>query len=161
MYLCQPEFSIMLHNLCIITWNMGVSMWQIVCFVVILLLYMHQYMNLCPPDCPCWLLTIWTVSWKHGWPRVALCVCHNQPISGHSPLLECVHASIHCISVHLTLYFIFIPLCKVTWKDVCPCVLLCDYSSNPTFSPTPWLACVHASVHVLLSTWLPISASPH
>ena len=92
---------------------------------------------------------------------VALCVCHNQPISGHSPLLECVHASVHCIYVHLILYFIFIPLCKVTWKDVCPCVLLCDYSSKPTFSPTPWLACVHASVHVLLSTWLSISASPH
>ena len=119
----------------------------------------HEFM--CLPDCPCWLLTIWTVTWKHGWPCVILHVCHNQPISGHTPLLECVHASLHCINVHLTLYFIFIPLCKVTWKDVCPCVLLCDYSSNPTFSPTPWLACLHASVHVLLSTWLSISASPH
>ena len=157
MYLCQPEFSIMLHNLCIITWNMDVSLWQIVfcSHPTFVHASVHECMSTWLPMLAPHHLNSFMKTW------VALCVCHNQPISGHSPLLECVHASVHCIYVHLTLYFIFIPLCKVTWKDVCPCVLLCDYSSKPTFSPTPWLACVHASVHVLLSTWLSISASPH
>ena len=52
-------------------------------------------------------------------------------------------------------------LCIIIWNHGCPCVPLCDYSSNLTFGPTPWLKYVHASVHVLLSTWLLMSASPY
>ena len=46
-------------------------------------------------DCACLFHPIWTVSWKHWCPCGTLCVCHNQPISGNTPLLECVHASVH------------------------------------------------------------------
>ena len=147
---------------------MGAPVWQSFCvpfapFLVPQLVWnisMHQYMNICPPDCPCQLHPIWTVSWKHGWPRVALCVFHNQPISSHTPLLECVHASVH-VYMSIWLYFIFTPLCIVTWNNLGPFVPLFDYSSNPIFGPTPCLENVHALVHVLLSTWHLMSASPH
>ena len=36
---------IILHNLCLVTWNMDVTGWQIMCFALIPLLYLHQYMN--------------------------------------------------------------------------------------------------------------------
>ena len=62
-----------------------------------------------------------------------------------------------CPSVFL---FQFDALCIITWNHGCPCVPLCDYSSNPTFSPTTWLECVHASVHVLLSSDSPYLLHP-
>ena len=174
--------------------------------------YIHQYMNLCPTDCLYLLHPLWTVSWKHGCPCVALYVCHNQPISGPRLCLECVHASVHqfmstslsmsaspplntfmetwqpmcgivslsqshffwsqtlvrmctcistCIYVHLTPHFILTPLCIITWKDVCPCIAQCEYFSKATSGPTLWLECVHASGHVFMSTWFPMSPSSH
>ena len=33
--------------------------------------------------------------------------------------------------------------------------------SYPTSGPKPWLECVHVSVNVFMSTWLPMSASHH
>ena len=41
-----------------------------------------------------------------------------------------------------------------TWN---PCVALCICHNHPTSSHTPWLESVHASVHVFMSAWLPIS----
>ena len=45
------------------------------------------------------------------------------------------------------------PLWIVTWKVGCPCVSLCLYPIHPGCGPTPWLECVHASVHEFMSTW--------
>ena len=36
----------------------------------------------------------------------------------------------------------------------------CVCSSHPTSVPTSWLECVHASVHVVMSIWIPISVWP-
>ena len=116
----------------------------------------HEFMSLFP----CLPHSLWILSWKHGCPFVALCVCYSHPISCHVPLLECVHASVHVFS-SIWLPIQFDPLCIVTWKHGCPCVAQCMCSSHPTFGPTPWLECIHASEHVLMSTWLPMSASPH
>ena len=48
----------------------------------------------------------------------------------------------------------------VTWKGGFLCVALCVCPSHPTSGPTPWLKCVHASVHVYMSTWLQRCALP-
>ena len=42
-----------------------------------------------------------------------------------------------------------------TWVTLCIC------SNQPTSSPTYSLACVHGSVHVLISIWLHMYALPH
>ena len=42
----------------------------------------------------------------------------------------------------------------------CPCVAVCVCSSQPAFGPTPLLKRVHASVHLLISNWLPMSVHP-
>ena len=52
------------------------------------------------------------------------------------------------------------PLWIVIWKSGCPCVGLWLCLNNPTSVPTPWLECAHASVHVYMSTWLPMSGAP-
>ena len=52
------------------------------------------------------------------------------------------------------------PLCIVIWKHGFLCVAQCVCSSQPTSGPTPCLECVHASVHVFMSTWLPMLAEP-
>ena len=54
-------------------------------------MYMHQYMNLCPPDCPCLLHPLCIVWWKPGCPCVGLWFCLNHPTSTPTPCLECVH----------------------------------------------------------------------
>ena len=38
---------------------------------------------------------------------------------------------------------------------------MCVCHNHPSFGPTPCLECVHASVHVFMSTQLPILAQPH
>ena len=109
------------------------------------------------PDCPCLFHPIWTVSWKHGCPCVTLCVCHNQPISGHTPLSECVHASIHVFM------FIWLPIsvwCLVdSYIEIC--VPLCGsifVSHSPHYVASTCMECVHAPVHVLMWTWVLNSA---
>ena len=115
----------------------------------------HEFMSL--PDCPCLLHPIWTITWKHGWPCVALGVCHNQPISDHTPLLECVHASVH------VLMFIWLPIsvwCLVdSYMERCVplCSTACVYSNYSISGNIPWLEFVHASVHVFMSIWLLVS----
>ena len=51
------------------------------------------------------------------------------------------------------------PLQIVTWKHGFWNVALCVCPSHPACGPTPWLKCVHASVHVYMSTWLTMSVS--
>ena len=51
-----------------------------------------------------------------------------------------------------------LPPCIVWWKSGCPCMSVCLCPSHLISVPTPCLKCVHASVHVFLSIWLPILA---
>ena len=120
---------------------------------------MLLYMYTCPMEFQCQLKLVCIFTWKVGCPCVAVFLCPIHLIFIPTTCIECVHASVHVFM------FIWLPIsCYppfiVTWKHWCHCVPLCDYSSNPTFGSTPWLECVHASVHGLLSTWLPISSSP-
>ena len=109
------------------------------------------------PDCPCLFHPIWTVSWKHGCPCVTLCVCHNQPISGHTPLSECIHASIHVFM------FIWLPIsvwCLVDsyierYVPLCGSIFV---SHSPHYVASTCMECVHAPVHVLMWTWVLNSA---
>ena len=55
---------------------------------------------------------------------------------------------------------LFHPLWIVIWKPGYPSVGLWLCLNDPTSVPIPWLECAHASVHVHMSTWLPMSASP-
>ena len=117
MYLCQPEFWILLPS----PMHSDMETWMLLCgtvcfgFIPFLFqdldqnVYMHQYMYYSLPDSSCLL---------------------------------------HSISI-------------LTWKDGFLCVALCVSSSHSTSGPTSWIEGVHAAVHVLLSTWLPMSASPH
>ena len=50
------------------------------------------------------------------------------------------------------------PSCIVPWRHGCSCMALCLCPSYLISVPTPCLECVHASVHVLMSTWVPNSA---
>ena len=52
------------------------------------------------------------------------------------------------------------PLCIVIWKHRCPCTELCVCPSHPASGPIPWLKCVHALIHVFMSTQLPMLAQP-
>ena len=99
------------------------------------------------------------VGWKHGCPCVALCVCHNHPTSGHTSCLECVHPSVH-VFMSTWLPMSALPLCIVWWKPGCPCMTVCLYPSHFISVPTPCLECVHATVHVFMSTQLPMLAQP-
>ena len=72
-------------------------------------------------------------------------------------MCTCIRTSIY---VHLTAH-----VCStsyaVWWKPRCPCVAQGLCTSHPTCGTTPWLECVHASVHVVMSIQLCMSASPH
>ena len=50
------------------------------------------------------------------------------------------------------------PLWIVTWKHGCSCMALCMCPSQLISVSTPCLECVHESVHVFMSTWLPMLA---
>ena len=57
--------------------------------------YMHQYMNLCPPGCLCLVHPLCIVWWKPGCPCMAVCLCPSHLISFATSCLECVHGSVH------------------------------------------------------------------
>ena len=51
----------------------------------------------------------------------------------------------------------------VIWKPGCPCVVVCVclyVLQSSCFGPTPWLKCVHASVHILMSIWVQNIGTP-
>ena len=120
--------------------------------------YIHQYMYLCPPDCPCQLLPLCIVIWKHGFLCEALCVCCSHPTSGPTPWLECVYASVHAfMSTWLPLspetnIHTYIHTYMESWVTLCLC------PSHLISVLIPCLECVHASVYVLMSTWVPNSS---
>ena len=47
-------------------------------------------------------------------------------------------------------------LCIVTWKCGCSCMALHVHPSHLITVLTPWLECIHVSVHVFMSTQLPL-----
>ena len=65
-----------------------------------------------------------------------------------------------CIYVHPTAHVISTHYGLVTRVPRCPCVAVYVCPSQPTSGHTPCLECVHASVHVYMSTWLTMSVSP-
>ena len=98
---------------------------------------MHTYMERWVPLCG----TVWCTS--------------SHPTSGPTPWSECVHTSVYVPSPCLTPHICFDSISILTWKDGFLCVALCVSSSQSTCGPTSWIEGVHASVHVLLSTWTP------
>ena len=66
-----------------------------------------------------------------------------------------------CTSVYLTPHIWLHHISILTWKDEFLCMALCVSSRHSTCGPTSWIESVYASVHVLMSTGLPMSASPH
>ena len=112
-------------------------------------------MYLFPSDAQYHLKSLCIVTWKHGCPYVALWVSVTHFCS-HTFFRICLCISI-CIYVHLTPHInLKPPLYSYieTWLLLCSTVFVC------TSHPTPWFECVHASVHVCMSTWLPMCASP-
>ena len=87
----------------------------------------------------------------------SVCVCPSHPASGHTPWLECVHASVH------EFMSTWLPMSTPspmhswmeTWMPLCGIMCL---SQLPYFCSPTCLDCVHASAHVFMSTWLPMSA---
>ena len=103
MNLCLPYTPCLVHPLWIVTWKVGGPVCHCMCVPVTLVLflhlvqnvYMHQYMNLCPPGCLCLVHPFGIVIWKDWHPCMAVCLCLSHLISGPRPCLECVHASVH------------------------------------------------------------------
>ena len=52
------------------------------------------------------------------------------------------------------------PLFIVLWKHVGPCMAQCACFNHLCSGPMTKLECVHAPIHICMSTWLPASASP-
>ena len=113
---------------------------------------MHQFMNLCPSDCPCLVQLLCIVWWKPGCPCMAVCLYPRYLISVATPCLECVHASAHVFMSTLLPILAQPPRYSYmeSWLPLCVC------PSHPACGLTPCLECVHASVHEFMSTWLPM-----
>ena len=90
---------------------------------------------------------------------VTVCVSQSPCFCSNTLFRMCTYISTW-IYVHLAAHVYSHPLYIVWWKHGCLCVVLCVCHNHPTFGHTPWLECVHASIHVLMSTWVPQSASP-
>ena len=116
---------------------------------------MHQYMSLCQPDSPCLLHPLCIVTWKNGFFCVALWVCCSHP----TPWLECVYAHVHVLMLKWIPMSPQIPMHSLmkTWL---PCMAQCMFPSHLISVPIPCLECVHTSVHVFMSTQLPMLAQP-
>ena len=87
-----------------------------------------------------------------------VCVSQSPYFWSHTLIKMCTCIST-CIQVHLTPEVLH-PLCIVTQKHGCSCMALCMCPSHLISGPTPSLECVHSSVHVLMSTWVPNSCAP-
>ena len=88
-----------------------------------------------------------------------VCVYQSHHFWSHTLFRMCTFISA-CIYVHPTAHVISTPYGLVTRVPGCPCVAVYVCPSQPTSGHTPWLECVYASVHVFMSTWLPVVAKP-
>ena len=100
------------------------------------------------------LCVVWWKVWCHC---TAVWLCPSHLISVPTPCLECVHASVsEFMSTWLPMSA---PLPMHSYMETwVPCVGSCVCHNHPNFCHTPWLECVHASVHEFMSTWLLLSA---
>ena len=117
----------------------------------------HVYMSTwlpmsAPPELNSFMETCGTAVWHYVHP--------SHPTSGPIPWLECLHVSVH-VFMSTWLPMLVKPPKDNYMETWLPHVSLCVHPSHPACGSTPWLKCVHASLHVLMSTWLPMSASPH
>ena len=140
---------------------MGASLWQCICVPVtsflflhlVYYVYMHQDMYSCLPDSPCLLHPISILTWKDGF----ICVCFIHLTSGCTPWLECVYALVH---VYMSTW---LPMSTQTnlhsymerWVPLCGRIFV---SHSPHYVASTCMECVHASVHVLMWTWVLNSA---
>ena len=97
--------------------------------------------------------------YKHVCPWMTPCECLSHPhlvphllLNGymHQYKYVCTPHSHMCPAIFALLH---IKMCT----PVCPFL----HVSHPSSHPTPWLGCAHASIHVCMSTWLPMSAPLH
>ena len=104
MNLCPSDCPCLVHPLCIvsrITWlplYSSVFSVPVTSFLFLHLVqnvYMHQYINLCPPYSPGLLHPICIVSLSLRCPYVSLCACPSCLMSVPTPCLECVCAAVH------------------------------------------------------------------
>ena len=114
---------------------------------------MHQYMNLCLPYTPCLVQLLCIVWWKLMYTCMAVCLYPRYLISVPTPCLECVHVTVH-IFMSTLLPILAQPPMDSYIEGWVPCVSLCVCPSHPACGLTPCLECVHASVHVIMCTWL-------
>ena len=85
----------MVHPQCIVLWKL---LCPYVCVPVTLLVvphvvwnvYMHHYMHVCPPDCPCLVHPLCIVSWKLCVPLcVTVCVFQSPCLWSHTLVRIC------------------------------------------------------------------------
>ena len=174
MYFSLPDCPCLPHCISILIWKDGFFCVALFACSQSLYLWSHNLVT----KCTCistWIndpisLFIsapfpWWQCYMETWESLclALWICHHHYFSSHIWLLECVHASVHVLHVYLTPHICFNPISILTWNDGCPLCGTDCVSSICTLLVVPWswIEGVHASVHVLLCTWLPISASPH
>ena len=128
---------------------------------------MHQYIYLCPHD----LKPVCILTWKHGCPCMALCLCPSHLISVPTPCLECVHASLHVLMSTWVPNSAPSPLHSYmeTWVPMCD--IVCMFQSVLFWSHTLFRMCtcistciyVNSTSHVILcpmdsymETWVPL-----
>ena len=106
----------------------------------------------------CLLHPLWVVNANIGSP-VWHCVCCSHPTSDPTPWIECVYVYVHVFMLKWIPMSPQIPMHSLmeTWL---PCMAQCMFSSLIISVPIPCLECVHASVHVFMSTWLSMSSPP-
>ena len=89
-------------------------------------------------------------------PYVSLFVCPSHPACGPLSCLECVHASVHEFVSSWLPTSGPAPMHSLI-ETGCPCIAMCLCPSHLISVPTPCLECVHASLIVIMCTWLPRS----
>ena len=150
--LAQPPMDSYMETWVLVCGSVCVAPSHPACHPTPWLKYVHPSVHVYMSISPCLLHPLRIVIRKPGCPCVAVCVSMT-PIFSHTLVRMCT-----CIStgiyVHLTPHVCSTPLYSFiqTWVTLCVC------SNQSICNPTPSLACIFASVHVLISTWLPMSA---
>ena len=109
--------------------------------------------------CTCISTWIYVYLTPHVWSSscmavcMAVCLYPRYLISVPTPCLECVHVTVHIFMSTLLPILAQPPMVSYIEGWV-PCVSLCVCPSHRACGPTPCLECVHASVHVIMCTWL-------
>ena len=89
-------------------------------------MYMHKYMDACPPSSPHVLHPLYIVVHKHMHPCVAsVCISQLPILWSHTLIGLCTHIST-CMLVHPTLHVCFTPfaylcanMCTNKWPHIC------------------------------------------